>query len=161
MVVVIMGVSGSGKTTVGRALAGRLAAPFVDGDDYHPAANVAKMRSGIPLTEDDREAWLRDLRAEIDAWLAASATVVLACSALTERSREILGTGRDGVRLVHLRGSKELITGRMRAREHFMPASLLESQLATLEPPEGALELDVAASPATLVARIIADLEQR
>lgn len=161
MVVLLMGVSGSGKTTVGRTLAERLGARFVDGDDYHPPANVAKMRGGIPLTEEDRTVWLRDLRTEIDAWLAASATVVLACSALTARSREILGTGRDGVRLVHLRGSKELIAGRMRARAHFMPPRLLESQFAALEPPEDALELDVAASPATLVARIVADLGQR
>lgn len=159
MVIVIMGVSGAGKTTVGRALAERLGARFVDGDEYHPPANVAKMRGGTPLTEGDRETWLRRLRSEIDAWRAARETVVLACSALTRRSRDLLGTARDGVRLVHLRGAQSLIAGRMHDREHFMPASLLASQFATLEPPEDALELEVARSPDELVACILAALD--
>jgi gluconokinase len=161
MVIVMMGVSGSGKSTVGRALAERIRGRFVDADEYHPPTNVAKMRGGTPLTDDDREAWLRTLRSEVDAWLAAQETVVLACSALTRRSRQSLGTARDGVRLVHLRGTPELIAERMRGREHFMPASLLASQFATLEPPEGALELDAARSPDELVTRIVADLEER
>ena len=161
MVIVVMGVSGSGKSTVGRALAGRIHGRFVDADDYHPVANVAKMREGTPLTDEDREAWLQALRAEVDGSLAARETIVLACSALTRRSRHVLGTERDGVRLVHLRGTPELIAERMRGREHFMPVSLLASQFATLEPPDGALELDAARSPDELVARIVANLEER
>jgi len=147
MVIIVMGVSGSGKTTVGRALAERLGCRFVDADDHHPAANVAKMRGGHPLTDEDRAPWLAALRAMIDGWLDADDTVVLACSALTERIRAVLGTARAGVRLVHLRGTRELIDRRMRARDHFMPAALLESQFALLEPPAGALDLDIAQPP--------------
>src|SRR5690606_32996091 len=101
-VVVVMGVSGSGKTTVGRALAARLGAEFHDADDYHPQANVEKMLAGVPLTEADRKPWLERLRGAIDSWLETGTTAVLACSALTARSRAILGTGREGVRLVFL-----------------------------------------------------------
>ena len=161
MVIVIMGVSGAGKSTVGRALAKRLGVRFVDGDEYHSPANVAKMRGGTPLTEADREGWLRSLRSEIDAWLGARETVVLACSALTRRSRQILGTARDSVWLVHLRGPQALIAGRMRDRDHYMPPRLLASQFATLEVPDDALELDVTRSPDALVARIAEELEQR
>jgi gluconokinase len=159
MVVVIMGVSGSGKTTVGRALAAAAGGRFHDADDYHPAANVAKMRDGVPLTDDDREPWLRDLRARIDAWLREDETVVLACSALTERIRGVLGTDREGVHLVWLTGPSELIRERMGDRAHFMPASLLDSQLALLEPPEHALALDVRQKPEALVTSIIRHLD--
>ena len=154
-----MGVSGSGKTSVGRALAERVNGRFVDADDYHPAANVAKMRSGEPLTDEDREAWLRVLRAKIDAWLLEDETSILACSALTERIRAVLGTGRDGVRVVFLKGSKALIDARMRSRDHFMPASLLASQFALLEPPGQALVLDIGETPEELVATIVRDLK--
>lgn len=159
-VVVVMGVSGSGKTTVGRALAARIGAEFHDADEYHPRANVDKMRSGVPLTEADRKPWLERLRREIDAWLAADTAAVLACSALTARSRAILGTRRDGVRLVFLQGPRDLILERMRAREHFMPPALLDSQFATLEPPtaDEALTLDAALPVATLVAQAEAAL---
>ena len=154
MVVVIMGVSGSGKTTVGSALAEAIHGRFVDADDFHPTANIDKMRAGQPLTDVDRAPWLRELRAHIDAWLDDQAVVVLACSALTEKAREILGTTREGVKLIFLKGSKALIEARMRERDHFMPTNLLESQLATLEPPEQALELDVNEPPDALVTRI-------
>jgi gluconokinase len=159
-VVIVMGVSGSGKSTVGRALAARLGAEFHDADDYHPQANVEKMRSGIPLTEADREPWLRSLRGAVDAWLEAGTRAVLACSALTTHSRALLGTHRDGVQLVFLRGSRALIDERMRARAHFMPPALLESQLATLEPPsvEEAITLDAALPVAALVSRVRAAL---
>jgi gluconokinase len=159
-VVVVMGVSGSGKTTVGRALATRLGAEFHDADDYHPQANVAKMRSGVPLTEADRKPWLERLRGAIDAWLAAGTPAVLACSALTARSRATLGTDRDGVMLVFLNGPRELMLSRMRVREHFMPPALLDSQFATLEPPGAAeaLALDASLPVETLVARIEAAL---
>lgn len=158
MVVLIMGVSGSGKTTVGRALARAVGGRFADADDYHPAANVAKMRGGQPLTDEDREAWLRELRSRIDTWLLDDGSVVLACSALTQRIRGALGADRDGVHLVYLRGSKEVIRARMHHRDHFMPASLLDSQFALLEPPEHALNLDVRGTPEALVTRIVSHL---
>lgn len=158
MVILVMGVSGSGKTTVGRALARTVGRRFYDADDYHSPANVAKMRSGTPLTDEDRADWLRDLRSRIDGWLLEDDTVVLACSALTARIREVLGAERDGVRVVYLRGAKELIRARMRGREHFMPPALLDSQFALLEPPEDALELDVSQPPEELVTRVITEL---
>ena len=132
-----------------------VAGQFHDADDDHPAANIAKMRGGDPLTDEDREAWLRALRSRLDAWLLERDTVVLACSALTERIRAVLGADRDGVHLVYLRGSKELIEARMRQREHFMPPALLDSQLALLEPPERALTLDINQTPEELVSRIV------
>ena len=158
MVIVVMGVSGAGKTTVGRALAQAVGGGFLDADDYHPAANVAKMRGGDPLTDDDREAWLRALRSMIDARLPERGIFVLACSALTERIRGVLGADRDGVRVVFLNGPKELIRARMQGREHFMPATLLDSQIALLEPPPRALELDIRETPEELVARIVRHL---
>lgn len=154
MVIVIMGVSGSGKTTVGRALAEAVGGRFHDADEDHPAANVAKMRGGTPLTDEDREAWLRGLRSRIDRWLLEGGTWVLACSALTERIRATLGVDRDGIHLVHLTGPKEVIATRMRDRPHFMPATLLDSQVALLERPRRALELDVRETPEELVGRI-------
>jgi len=159
MVILIMGVSGSGKSTVGSALARTVQGHFCDADDYHPAASIAKMRGGDPLTDEDREAWLRALRSSIDAWLLENDTFVLACSALTERIRDLLGADRDGVHLVYLNGSKELIGARMRDRDHFMPAALLDSQFALLEPPERALDLDISQTPAELVTRIVSDLK--
>jgi len=160
MVILIMGVSGSGKSTVGSALARTVKGHFYDADDYHPAANVAKMRGGDPLTDEDREAWLRALRLSVDAWLLENDTFVLACSALTERIRGLLGADRTGVHLVYLNGSKELIGARMRDRDHFMPAALLDSQFALLEPPERALDLDISQTPEELVTRIVADLKR-
>ncbi len=161
MVILIMGVSGSGKSTVGRALAGAVNGHFYDADDYHSAANIEKMRSGEPLTDGDREAWLRALRSRMDEWLLGEETVVLACSALTERIRGLLGANRDGVHLVYLNGSKEVIAARMRAREHFMPADLLDSQFALLEPPERALDLDISQAPEALVSSILSELGLR
>ncbi len=154
MVVIIMGVSGSGKTTVGLELAREAGGTFFDADDYHSAANVAKMRRGEPLTEADREPWLAALRKLVDAWRTDERLAVLACSALTRSSREKLGVARPGIALVFLHGSAELIQARMRARDHFMPPELLASQIETLEPPEDALSLDVSLPVAALVARI-------
>lgn len=159
MVVLIMGVSGSGKSTVGRALAERIKCPFYDADDFHSAANVAKMQSGRPLTERDREPWVRALRSKIDAWLLEDEAVVLACSALTEKIRAALGAHRENVHIAFLNGSKELIEARMRARDHFMPPDLLDSQFALLEPPSRAVDLDIRHPPEQLVSQIVQALQ--
>jgi len=135
--VVVMGVSGSGKTTVGEALAARLGWQFVDGDALHPPANVAKMRAGQPLDDDDRWPWLDRIAALMDAWAASGASGVVTCSALKRRYRDHIVRGRAWMRLVYLDGSRELIAERLAARRgHFMPTSLLDSQFAALEPPE-------------------------
>jgi gluconokinase len=133
---VVMGVSGSGKTTIGEALAARLAWDFVDGDDLHPPANVAKMHAGQPLDDDDRAPWLDAIAARIDAWRAQGISGIVTCSALKRRYRERIIGDRDWVRLIYLDGSRELIAERLATRRgHFMPASLLDSQFDTLEPP--------------------------
>lgn len=151
--VVVMGVSGSGKSTVGSMLARRLGVDFVDADGLHPAANIAKMSTGRPLTDEDRGPWLDAVAAEL---AAAPAGAVVACSALRRRYRDRLRRGAGGVRFVHLTGSRELLAARMGARlDHFMPASLLDTQLATLEPldpAEDGIVLDVVEPPDTLAA---------
>jgi len=152
---VLMGVSGSGKTAVGTRLAKALGATFAEGDDYHPPANVAKMRSGVPLDDADREPWLETLAREIGAWLDAGKMVVLACSALKQRYRDILKAGRPGVRFVHLKGDKALIRKRLaKRRGHYMPASLLESQFAALEEAGDAITVGIDAPPDAIVAEI-------
>ena len=161
MVVLLMGVSGSGKTTVGRAVAERLGAVLVDADDYHPAANVEKMRAGIALTEADRQPWLAALCADLVTLGATREPVVLACSALSKQSLTRLRSAAPAMTIVWLHGPRELIAERMRSREHFMPERLLASQLEALEPPDDALkppddalELPIALPPEEL-ARII------
>ncbi len=153
MIVLLMGVSGVGKTTIGELVAKRLGWRFVEGDDYHPRENVAKMAAGIPLEDADRWPWLdalnQALRKERDA--------VVTCSALKESYRRRLLEGIDHVLLVYLHGSKALIAARIAARKHrYMPASLLDSQFATLEPPARALRIDVAADVKKSVAAIVA-----
>ena len=151
--IVVMGVAGSGKSTVGRALAARLGATFVDADDHHSAEALAAMSAGRALTDDEREPWLRRVRDELIAH--ASTGVVLACSALTARARSLLTDGLDDVRLVWLTGDPALIASRLQRRAgHPVGPALLPSQLATLEPPHGALALDVADPPDVLVERI-------
>jgi gluconokinase len=153
--VVLMGVSGTGKTEVGTRLARALGGEFAEGDDYHPPANVAKMQSGVPLDDADRQPWLETLSREIGAWLDAGRTVVLACSALKQRYRDILKAGRPGVRFVHLEGDPALIRERLQKRRgHYMPASLLNSQLAALEEPADAITVGVDAPPEVIVAEI-------
>ena len=155
MVVVVMGVSGCGKSTIGALLAARLGCPFLDADEFHPPANVAKMAAGTPLTDEDREPWLRLLNEK----LRSSPDAVLACSALKERYRRTLAEGLAGCRFVHLRGSRELIAARLAARRHrYMPASLLDSQFAALEAPTDAIDVDIAASTGHCVETIAARL---
>lgn len=143
-VVLVMGVSGSGKTTFGTALAQALGWEFADADDYHPPSNRAKMARGEALSDAEREPWLLRLRQLIEQHLQDDQPLVLACSALKARYRQILSEGLEGIRVVFLQGSRELIAQRMKNREHFMPVSLLESQLNTLEPPTQAIVVDIA-----------------
>jgi gluconokinase len=155
MIVLVMGVAGVGKTTIGEALARALGARFIDADDYHPPENVAKMKAGIPLDDADRWQWLHRLNEELKKQQRA----VLACSALKESYRQRLARDLEGFRIVYLHGSAELIRERMKARRHrYMPPALLDSQLATLEPPTDAIAVDVAAplekSVATIVERL-------
>lgn len=157
-----MGVAGSGKTTVGRALARRLGWRFQEGDALHPPENVAKMRAGHPLDDQDRAPWLAAIAARIDAWRGRGEAGVVTCSALKRQYRAVVGGGRPDVRLVYLYGSRELLAERLAGRRgHFMPPSLLDSQLATLEPPaaeENAIEVSVDAPVADIVERIVAAL---
>jgi carbohydrate kinase (thermoresistant glucokinase family) len=153
--VIVMGVSGSGKTTVGRGLAAALGWEFVEGDDLHPAANVAKMASGVALSDSDRAPWLAAVRADIESRATPGARVVAACSALREAYRLALAPDPSGVRFVHLAGDYDLFRGRMAGRSgHFMKESLLRSQFETLEAPPYALALDAAQAPDVLVKRI-------
>lgn len=161
MIVVVMGVSGVGKSTVGAALAAALGCAFVDADAFHPPANVAKMAAGMPLDEADRRPWLAALAAEIAAWRAAGVDRVLACSALARAHRAALAPD-GGVVFVHLVGSPELIAARLAARRgHFMDPALLSSQFATLEPPDDALVVEVSGPPAAIVAEVVARLPAR
>lgn len=161
-VVVVMGVSGSGKTTVGALLAGRLHWAFADADDFHSAANITKMHGGIPLDDADRAPWLKAIAAQIDEWRADGQQGVVTCSALKRRYRDVIIGAREDVRLVYLRGDKDVIARRLVARHgHFMPASLLDSQFAALEEPapeERAVVIPVGRSPTELVDDIVAAL---
>jgi len=157
--VVVMGVSGCGKTTVGHALAERLRATFLDADDFHPVANVEKMRNGIPLSDDDRLPWLDSLNHELRSRAAAGERVVLACSALKARYREAIAKDMAQVDWIFLDGSFELIAARMRERSsHYMPESLLRSQFETLERPRDAICISIELSPAEQVEAALAAL---
>ncbi|MBB5048247.1 gluconokinase [Rhodopseudomonas rhenobacensis] len=135
-VLIVMGVSGAGKSTIAEALAQRLGWRFADADGFHPAANVAKMSAGYPLTDDDRWPWLRAIAEEIDRVAAAGSHAVIACSALKRAYRDVLLHGRGDVRLVYLDGDRQLIGARLALRhDHFMPPGLLDSQFGTLEVP--------------------------
>lgn len=160
---IVMGVSGSGKSTVGQLLGQRLGWPFRDGDAFHPPANVEKMRAGAPLTDADRWPWLDAIAAYLQAREAEGGHAVIACSALKRAYRDRLRASGARLRFVHLDGSPALVDARMKARkDHFMPASLLESQFATLETPaadENPLTVPIAGEPAAIVAAILAGLE--
>jgi gluconokinase len=158
MVIVLMGVTGSGKTTIGLVLAESLHWQFVDADDFHSAANVAKMRAGIPLDDADRTPWLATLHNAITGWLEARTKVVLACSALKQSYREQLLISPE-VKLVYLRGSRDLISQRLfHRRGHYMDPALLSSQFAALEEPRRAVIVEVDADVPEIVAQIRKDL---
>jgi gluconokinase len=163
MIVVLAGVSGSGKTTVGESLARRLAWPFTDGDSLHPAANIAKMRAGVPLTDEDRWPWLAAVAAVIDERIAAGQSAVVACSALKRSYRDLLLAGRPAVRMVFLDVDHDLLAARLAARHgHFFRADLLASQLADLENPQPAeriLVLPAVGTPEQIAQQIISRLQ--
>jgi gluconokinase len=160
---VVMGVSGSGKSTIAEKLAERLGWTFEDGDKFHPPSNVAKMRAGHPLTDEDRWPWLQAIADEIDRLCKASERAVIACSALKHAYRDILVHGRSDVRIVFLRGTQALIADRLAKRKgHFMPAGLLDSQFKTLEPPEKnehPVTVSIDASVETIVEDIVRQLK--
>jgi len=154
MIVIVMGVVGAGKTTIGRLLAEQLGWTFADADDFHPPSNVEKIRHGTPLSDDDRWPWLERLRTAINSWIAEGHNVVLACSALKLTYRRELEAGSE-VKFVYLKGSADLIAKRLRAREgHFAGEQILASQFADLEEPEAAVIADIAATPQQIVAKI-------
>jgi len=167
IVVVVMGVSGSGKSTVGKALAEQLGCSYFDADDFHAPDAVAKMKSGQPLDDRDRMPWLGRIAQKIETLVADDESGVISCSALKRAYRDILfdGIPRARIALVYLRGSYDLIRGRLAARQgHFMPPSLLESQFAQLEEPradEQPIKIDIAPAPDAITAAILRELAQR
>ncbi len=162
MIVVVMGVAGAGKTTIGRRLAAALDAEFIEGDAHHPPGNIKKMAVGRPLSDADRRPWLQALAVALDDWRRQERDVVLACSALKTAYRRLLSAGADDVCFVHLQGPIEMVQSRMEGRTaHFMPASLLASQYRDLEPPEAtevAITVDIAGTPDEVARRALAGL---
>jgi gluconokinase len=165
VIAVVMGVSGSGKTTVSALLAAALGCQFQEGDDLHPHENIEKMHAGIPLTDADRLPWLQAIAEEIDGWQARGESGVLTCSALKRSYRRIIIGDRPDVTLVYLKGSYDLIRRRMASRhEHFMPVALLDSQFASLQEPgpdERAVTVNVGGRPAEIAGEILRQLEER
>ena len=164
-VLVIMGVSSSGKTTIAKALAGKLGWQFQDGDDLHPRENVEKMKSGQSLTDADRWPWLERIAARIDGWRTQGEAGVVTCSALKRAYRDVIVDGRLDVALVYLKGTRDLIRARMAAREgHFMPLGLLDNQFTVLQEPaadERPIVVDIVGLPDDIVAEIVHQLEGR
>ncbi len=159
MIVVVMGVSGSGKTTVGKLLAESLQWDFRDADDFHPPENIEKMSRGIPLDDGDRLPWLLTLQSAIDEWLRDGKNTVLACSALKDSYRQVLQRDRDRVKLVYLKGSFDLISQRLNQRQqHYMKVDLLKTQLDALEEPQESIWIDISQPPEAIAQTIIANL---
>ncbi len=161
MVIVLMGVTGTGKTTVGQALAQAMHCEFADADDSHSPENRAKMHAGIPLTDGDRGPWLRSLHRQIETWLAEGVDAVLACSALKKSYRAELANGLtpDSIRFVYLTGPEPVIQARLDSRQgHYMPASLLGSQIADLEPPTDAIAVSITQTVPAIVQEILGAL---
>jgi gluconokinase len=160
--IIVMGVSGSGKSTIAAALARQIGFDCEDGDSYHPASNVMKMQAGTPLTDDDRWPWLQAIADDIDRRAAIGRPFVVSCSALKRTYRDVLVHGRSDVRLVYLKGKRNLIAERLSLRKgHFMPPSLLDSQFATIEEPtpdENVVVVDINASVNQIVATIVEQL---
>lgn len=155
MVVLLMGVAGSGKTTIGRQLAAELGWSYADADEFHPPANLAKMSAGIPLDDTDRAPWLAAIRRYIDARLERNENAVVTCSALKEKHRAVLLGDRAQVKLVYLRGTRELLWSRISSRQgHFMKPAMLDSQLTALEEPGNALVIDIAQAPEKIIAAL-------
>jgi gluconokinase len=161
MIVLVMGVAGVGKTTIGMALAEELGWRFLDADDFHPPQNVAKMAAGVPLDDEDRRPWLAKINAALLELQRARLSAVLACSALKESYRQQLASGVKDLEVVYLYGTFDLIERRMNGRKHrFMPAALLKSQFAALEPPPQAIEVDVSARIESSVSKIKKQLQR-
>ena len=156
---VVMGVAGAGKTEIGAAFARALGVAFVEGDAYHSEANVVRMAAGVPLTDDDRQGWLSEIASVLLGAQQTSAGVVVSCSALKRRYRDMLRREASAVRFIYLSGTPATLRARLAQRRgHFMPPSLLDSQLATLEPPtedEGAWECNIDDSPTTIVQELL------
>jgi carbohydrate kinase (thermoresistant glucokinase family) len=160
--VILMGVSGSGKSTVGASLAQRLECPFLDADDFHPAANVEKMKHGIPLNDEDRMPWLRRLHEELEHRLGSGASVVLGCSALKESYRKILEEGLSRIDFVFLDVDQVTLTERLgKRKDHFFPKELLESQFAALEMPSDAIVVDARLPFQDVVEQILNALKKK
>ncbi len=162
MIVVLMGVSGSGKTVIGLLLSKRLGWPLLDADDFHPPENIEKMRSGVPLTDEDRWPWLDRLNALLKDKASRGESVFLACSALKGTYRDRLAAGCRDVRWVYLKGSFELIESRLKVRKgHYMKAGLLKSQYETLEEPADAIAIDISADPESVADAVEAALNTK
>ncbi len=159
MIIILIGPMGCGKTTVGKLLAEQVGWPFADGDDFHPPENVDKMRQGIPLQDSDRLGWLTTLRRHIELQIQANTNLVLACSALKQSYRDLLGIDQQQVVSVYLKGSAELLKKRITHRTHqYMNESLLQSQLQTMEEPDDGLIVSIDATPETICSQIITTL---
>ncbi len=162
MIVVVMGVSGCGKSTVGQKIAERLGCAFRDGDEFHSDANRAKMHAGIPLNDDDRKPWLEAIRAYMDETTSGGGSLVVACSALKQRYRDVLRGSADNAEFVYLKGSFDLLQSRLSARkDHFFNPNLLRSQFDALEEPTDAIIVDIALPPEEIVSEAVKQLQTR
>lgn len=159
MIIVLMGVSGSGKSTVGRLLAARLGWSFFEGDDFHTPANIDKMSRGVPLSDEDRLPWLARIKSEVDSYCENGLDAVWACSALREQYRTFLADGIADIRFIYMKGDREVIRERIDGRQgHYMKAQMLDSQLASLEEPDAVMVTDIRNSPQEIVSGITREL---